>query len=67
MRVSSYITILLFLDSFSFVSAFLHFYLKDENPISALDSAQLFAALKIRHAGAAEGFVSEAELEESKC
>ncbi len=47
-------------------SAFLHFYLKGADPVSALASAQLFAALKIRHAGAAEGFVTEAEIEEKK-
>ena len=44
-------------------SAFLHFYLKGLHPAEALDRAQIFAALKIRHSGAASGFSSEAAVE----
>jgi ribokinase len=44
-------------------SAFIHGYYGGLSPVEALDRAQLFAALKIRHNGAAEGFVSAAELE----
>jgi ribokinase len=46
-------------------SAFLHYYLKGSDPVHALDCAQMFAALKIRKASAADGFVSEKELESS--
>lgn len=45
-------------------SAFLHYYLKGLHPAEALDRAQVFAALKIRHSGAASGFSSEAAVEE---
>lgn len=47
----------------SLFGAFLHYYAKGDHPLTALDKAQLFAALKIRHAGAANGFSSEKELE----
>ncbi|MBQ6274422.1 MAG: carbohydrate kinase family protein [Oscillospiraceae bacterium] len=43
-------------------SAFLHYTLKGLPPARALDLAQLFAALKIRHSGAARGFPDEGEL-----
>lgn len=45
-------------------SAYLHYHLKGYSPEDALDRAQLFAALKIRAKGAAEGFVTEDEIEE---
>lgn len=44
-------------------AGFLHYYAKGLEPAEALDRAQLFAALKIRHSGAGNGFVTEAELE----
>ena len=40
------------------------YHLKGYSPEDALDRAQLFAALKIRAKGAAEGFVTEDEIEE---
>ncbi|MBR1730810.1 MAG: carbohydrate kinase family protein, partial [Ruminococcus sp.] len=43
-------------------SSFMHFYVKGLSPEEALDKAQLFAAMKIRHSGAAKGFPSEEEL-----
>ena len=46
-------------------SAFLHYHLKGLPPLESLDRAQLFAALKIRQAGAAAGFVTEEELEQA--
>ena len=47
----------------SLFSAFLHYYCKGTEPLVALEKAQCFAANKIRFNGAAEGFVSEKELE----
>lgn len=44
-------------------SAFMHFYLKGYTPVEALRRGQLFAALKIRENGAANGFVTESEIE----
>ena len=44
-------------------SSFLHYYLKTKNPYAALHKAMLFASYKIGTIGAAEGFLTEAELE----
>ena len=44
-------------------ASFLHYTAKGSSPAEALDRAQLFAALKIQHSGAANGFVPESELE----
>lgn len=44
-------------------SAFIHYYAKGLAPLDALIRGQLFAAAKIRASGAAEGFVTEAEIE----
>lgn len=44
-------------------SSYLHYHLCGFEPVEALRRAQLFAALKIRSAGAAEGFVSAGEIE----
>ncbi len=44
-------------------SSFIHFYLKSRDAESALQRAMLFASYKIGTSGAAEGFLTEAELE----
>jgi len=44
-------------------SAFIHCYAKGCLPLEALVYAEVFAAAKIRRSGAAEGFVTEAELQ----
>lgn len=44
-------------------SSFLNFYLKGMSPLDALIRAQIFAALKIRFNGAANGFSDEAAVE----
>lgn len=44
-------------------SAYLHYHLKGLEPAEALKRAQMFAAVKIRSAGAAEGFVTADEIE----
>lgn len=44
-------------------ASFVHFYLKGLTPPEALDRAQLFAAMKIRCAGASNGLAGEEELE----
>jgi len=44
-------------------SAFLHSYARGCPPLEALVYAELFAAAKIRHNGAAEGFITGDELE----
>jgi ribokinase len=44
-------------------SCFLHFYLKNRDPFEAIRNAVYFAAYKIGTKGAAEGFLSEGELE----
>jgi len=44
------------------LSAFTHFYVKDRPAVDALNLAQKFASIKIGVSGAANGFVSEAEL-----
>ena len=44
-------------------SSFLHYYAKGMNCIDALRRAETFAALKIRHNGAALGFSSERDVE----
>lgn len=44
-------------------SAFLHGYARTRNPYAALKRAIVFASYKIGEKGAAEGFLSEAELE----
>ena len=46
-------------------SAFLHFYLRDRDALSALRRAVVFAGIKIGAHGASEGFVSEAQTEEA--
>lgn len=43
-------------------SAFLHFYAKTGDPYLSMKKANLFASCKISTAGAAEGFLSEEEL-----
>lgn len=43
-------------------SAFVHFYLKEYNPLECLKLATLFASYKIAHSGGSEGFLSESEL-----
>jgi ribokinase len=43
-------------------SAFLHHYARTRNPYTALQLAMVFAAWKIGATGAAEGFLTEAEL-----
>lgn len=45
-------------------SAFINYYLKGYSPVEALTRAEIFAALKIRHNGAAVGFCSEDVVEE---
>lgn len=45
-------------------SSFLHYYSKTRNPYDALKRAMVFASWKIGEKGAAEGFLSEAALEE---
>ncbi|MGD8595443.1 MAG: carbohydrate kinase family protein [Anaerolineae bacterium] len=44
-------------------SAFVHYYCRDRDPYQAIQKAVVFAGYKIGTKGAAEGFVSEAELE----
>lgn len=44
-------------------SAFIHYYAKGVNPIEALHRAQIFASAKIRVSGAAQGFITEEEVE----
>ena len=44
-------------------SAFIHYYIKDKNPHSALEKAIVFASWKIGEKGAADGFLTEKELE----
>lgn len=43
-------------------AAFVHFYLKGEKPVDALQKACAFASYKIGESGASKGFLSEAEL-----
>lgn len=43
-------------------SAFVHFYGKGYSAEKAINAAQIFAALKIRHNGAAAGFAEEKEI-----
>jgi sugar/nucleoside kinase (ribokinase family) len=46
------------------LSSFTHFYAKDRDPYKAIQKAQVFASYKIgASGGAADGFLSEAELE----
>ena len=45
-------------------ASFLHYYMKGLPASEALDRAQLFAALKIRHSGGAAGHATEAEVEQ---
>ena len=47
----------------SLFSAFLHYYNKERNPYLALKKAIVFASYKIGESGAAEGFLSEEELD----
>lgn len=47
----------------SLFTSFLHYYLKGYNPADALMRAEVFAALKIGHNGAANGFSSEEDIE----
>lgn len=44
-------------------SGFVHYYAKGMEPVEALKRAQVFAAAKIRVSGAAQGFVTEEEVE----
>lgn len=44
-------------------SGFVHYYAKGMDPVEALKRAQVFAAAKIRVSGAAQGFVTEEEVE----
>ena len=50
-------------------AAFMHFLVKGLDAEQALSKAQLFAAMKIRHSGAANGFPTEEEMnaEEKRC
>ena len=43
-------------------SAFVHFYLKENDPIDALQKAVVFASYKIGESGASRGFLSEDQL-----
>lgn len=45
-------------------SAFLHFYLKNQNPYYAIKNAILFASYKIGTVGSANGFLSEKQIEQ---
>ena len=45
-------------------SSFINYYLKGHSAVEALKRAEIFAALKIRHNGAAVGFCSEKVVEE---
>ena len=45
-------------------SAFLHFYAKEQDALSSLEKAQIFASKKIMFNGASEGFCTEREIEE---
>jgi acarbose 7IV-phosphotransferase len=45
-------------------SAFLHYYAKDRNPYDAIAKAQIFASYKVGARGAADGFLTEAEVDE---
>lgn len=47
----------------SLFSAFLHYYNKERNPYLALKKAIVFASYKIGESGAAEGFLTEEELD----
>lgn len=51
----------------SLFTGFLHYYLKGYNPVDALMRAEVFAALKIGHNGAANGFSSEEDIEKVFC
>ncbi len=44
-------------------SSFLHYYAQGEHPVEALVRAQLFASAKIGTSGAAQGFVTEEEID----
>jgi len=44
-------------------SAFVHYYAKSRDPFAALCRAMVFASYKIGEKGAAEGFLTEEELE----
>ncbi len=44
-------------------ACFLHYYMRDSDPVAALQKATLFASYKIGKRGAAEGFLSEEELQ----
>jgi hypothetical protein len=46
----------------SLLSAFVHFYVKENNPYEALKKAIIFAANKIRFNGGASGFINEEEV-----
>lgn len=45
-------------------SAFVHFYVKGNDPVDALKKAAVFASYKIGESGASKGFLSEAALTE---
>jgi ribokinase len=47
----------------SLFSSFLHFYLKSKDPYLAIRKAIVFAGYKIGTAGAAEGFLTEVEVD----
>ena len=46
-------------------SAYLHYHLSGLTPVEALRRAQMFASLKIRSHGAADGFVTPDEIEKN--
>jgi sugar/nucleoside kinase (ribokinase family) len=43
-------------------SSFFHFYAKNKNPYEAIGKAMIFASIKIGYDGAADGFISEDQL-----
>lgn len=45
------------------IGSFLHFYLKDGNPLKAIKKANIFASYKIGFTGSSYGFISEEEIE----
>ncbi|MCI1476951.1 MAG: carbohydrate kinase family protein [Clostridium beijerinckii] len=47
----------------SLFSCFIHYYAKNEDPYEAIQKAIVFASYKIGVAGAAEGFITEEDLE----
>lgn len=50
-------------EKYAIISGFLHYYVKGETPVEALQKAQIFASYKIGFDGGANGFADERMIE----